>query len=126
MNTNPFYIHPRIIYLDMSIDELYKSTFINTCDVMIHAREVGETFGLSVAEFSSKNKPIITCNIGDIEHIHILGDKCIIYNSDYELSYILKNIKNIINTKNNWNAYTYYSPTNIMNMFDKIFTSYKN
>jgi hypothetical protein len=126
MNTNPFYIHPRIIYLDMSIDELYKSTFINTCDVMIHAREVGETFGLSVAEFSSKNKPIITCNIGDIEHIHILGDKCIIYNSDYELSYILKNIKNIINTKNNWNAYTYYSPTNIMNMFDKIFTTYKN
>jgi hypothetical protein len=93
---------------------------------MIHSRQIGETFGLSVAEFSCKNKPVITCNIGDIEHIHILGDKCIVYNSRFELSNILNNIKDIKNTKNDWNAYMNYSPINIMNMFDKIFTSYKN
>jgi hypothetical protein len=126
MNTNIFYNHPRIIYLNLSLDEIYKTKFINTCDAMIHARDIGETFGLSVAEFSSKNKPVITCNIGDIEHIHILGDKCIVYNSRFELSNILSNIKHITNTKNDWNAYMNYSPINIMNMFDKIFTSYKN
>ena len=31
---------------------------------MIHARDDGETFGLSIAEFSSMNKPIITYKPG--------------------------------------------------------------
>jgi len=69
MNTNKFYEHPKIIYLDINLDLDYKVKFINTCDVMIHARQMGETFGLSIAEFSIKNKPIITGNCGDLEHI---------------------------------------------------------
>ena len=95
MNTNKFYEHPRIIYLDVNIDLEYKSKFINTCDVMIHARSGGETFGLSIAEFSSKNKPIITCPCGDLEHIHILGDKAITYHSIEELLCIFNNIRTI-------------------------------
>jgi hypothetical protein len=117
MNTNKFYEHPRIIYLDINIDLNYKTKFINTCDVMIHARQIGETFGLSIAEFSSKNKPIITCNCGDLEHIKILGDKAIIYNSKEELINIFQNIKIILNTRCDWNAYKSYSPDNVMNLF---------
>ena len=41
------------------MDLNYKVKFINTCDAMIHARAMGETFGLAVAEFSKKNKPVI-------------------------------------------------------------------
>ena len=88
MNTNIFFKHPRIIYLDKNLDIEYKTKFINTCDAMIHARQMGETFGLSIAEFSIKNKPIITCPIGDLAHINFLGDKAIIYNSKEELIYI--------------------------------------
>ena len=117
MNTNKFYEHPRIIYLDRNLDLYYKVKFINTCDAMIHAREMGETFGLSIAEFSIKNKPIITCNCGELEHIKILGDKAIIYNSKESLLNIFNNIKNIINSRNDWNAYNYYTPINIMNLF---------
>jgi hypothetical protein len=126
MNTNKFYEHPRIIYLDKSLDLFSKVKFINTCDVMIHAREMGETFGLSVAEFSMKNKPIITCRCGDLEHIEILGDKAIIYNSFEELINIFTNIKSIINSRSNWNAYDlYYSPTYVMNLFKRyIFDKY--
>jgi len=117
MNTNIFYNHPRIIYLDKNIELDYKVKFINTCDAMIHARAMGETFGLSIAEFSIKNKPIITCSCGDLEHINILGDKAIIYNSTEELVTIFKNIKSIINSKTDWNAYKLYTPAYVMNLF---------
>jgi len=119
MNTNKFYEHPRIIYLDLNLDLYYKVKFINTCDAMIHARQMGETFGLSIAEFSIKNKPIITCNCGDLEHIKKLGDKAIIYNSKEEIINIFTNIKSIINSRNNWNAYMLYSPEYIMKLFKK-------
>ena len=125
MNTNKFYEHPRIIYLDRNLDLNYKVQFINTCDAMIHARQMGETFGLSIAEFSIKNKPIITCHCGDLEHIKILGDKAIIYNSSNELINIFKNIKTIIHSRSDWNAYTLYTPKYVMNLFETyIFNNY--
>jgi hypothetical protein len=125
MNTKKFYEHSRIIYLNKNLDLNYKVKFINTCDAMIHARLSGETFGLSIAEFSIKNKPIITCNCGDLEHIKILGDKAIIYNSSEELINIFKNIKSIKDSRTDWNAYKLYSPEYIMNLFKKyIFDKY--
>jgi hypothetical protein len=84
---------------------------------MIHARSDGETFGLSIAEFSIKNKPIITCNCGDKEHIKLLGDKAVIYNSKEELLHIFKNITEIINTRDDWNAYKLFTPLYVMNLF---------
>jgi len=120
MNTFQFYRHPRIIYLDRNVDLLYKVKFINTCDAMIHSRFMGETFGLSIAEFSIKNKPIITCPCGDLEHLKILGDKAILYTSKEQLINIFTNIKLIINSRNYWNAYHYYTPQNIMNLFKEI------
>jgi hypothetical protein len=117
MNTQKFYEHPRIIYLDKNLDLLYKSKFINTCDAMIHARSMGETFGLSIAEFSIKNKPVITSRCGDLEHIKILGDKAIVYNSKEELINIFRRIELIKGSRSDWNAYRLYSPENIMNIF---------
>lgn len=49
-----------IIFLPGTTDNQFKSNFINICDAMIHARDDGETFGLSIAEFASFHKPIIT------------------------------------------------------------------
>jgi len=117
MNTDKFYEHPRIIYLDKNVDMHYKVRFINTCDAMIHAREGGETFGLAIAEFSIKNKPIITCNSGDTEHIRILADRAILYHSVEELLEIFSNIKTIIHSRDDWNAYTLYSPEYVMGLF---------
>jgi hypothetical protein len=47
-----------IIFLPNIIDEIDKTTYINTCDAMIWARSGGETFGLAIAEFSINNKPV--------------------------------------------------------------------
>jgi hypothetical protein len=117
MNTKTFYEHPRIIYLDRNIDLFYKVKFINTCDAMIHARLGGETFGLSIAEFSIKNKPIITSMSGDLEHIRILGERAIIYNSMDDLIRIFDNISHTINSMTDWNAYKLYSPQYVMSLF---------
>jgi FkbM family methyltransferase len=121
-NTNIFYKHPRILYLDRIIDLEEKVKFINTCDAMIHARSDGETFGLAIGEFSSCNKPIITCrSFRDDSHIEILGEKGIIYTSEESLIEIFKNIKTIIKSRTDWNAYTEYSPEKVMKKFYDVF-----
>ena len=127
MNTNVFYTHPRVIYLDKNVDLVYKVKFINTCDAMIHARAMGETFGLSIAEFSIKNKPIITCPCGDIEHTHILGERAITYTSKEQLLDIFKNIITIKASRSDWNAYRKYSPEYVMGLFkSSIFDTLSN
>jgi beta-1,4-mannosyl-glycoprotein beta-1,4-N-acetylglucosaminyltransferase len=118
MNTAKFCEHPRVIYLEANIDEIYKTKFINTCSAMIHARAMGETFGLAIAEFSIMNKPIITCSCGDLEHLLILKEKAIVYNSEESLMKILKHIREILTLHTNWNCYSYFSPENIMGIFD--------
>ena len=120
MNTSPFYTHPNIIYLEPNVDIIYKTKFINTCNAMIHAGARGETFGLAIAEFSALNKPVITCPCGNLEHIKILGDKGIYYNSPSDLINIFYNITHIINSKTDWNAYRDYSPRKIMDLFKTI------
>ena len=118
MNTAPFFVHPNIIYLEKSLDLDRKVRFIQTCDAMIHARGEGETFGCAVAEFSSKNKPVITCSVGcDLEHIDILGNKAITYATKADVTRIFGNFDRIAAAGADWNAYRQYSAENVMETF---------
>jgi glycosyltransferase involved in cell wall biosynthesis len=122
VNTNKFYEHPQIIYLDKIIEPIEKVMFINSCDAMIHARSDGETFGLAVAEFSSLNKPVITCfSKKDNSHIEILGSKRIIYDTEEGLIKIFKNIRTIIKSRDDWNAYKEFTPEKVMTRFFDVF-----
>jgi len=117
MNTDVFYSHSNIIYLDRNIDTDYKVKFINTCDAMLHAREEGETFGMSIGEFSFMNKPVITTISKDNNaHLDILGNQAIIYTNYYELVNILKNFKYIIEDRKDFDAYKKFSPEYVMNL----------
>jgi hypothetical protein len=118
MNTSPFSSHPQIRYLPQSIDVEYKVAFINTCDAMIHARAEGETFGLSIAEFSIKNKPIITSSTGETEHLEILKEKAIVYNNKEDLVRIFDSLDDILCSRSDWNAYERFNPEAVMRMFD--------
>lgn len=60
VGTNLGIKHPRVIYYPPVINSKAKRAFINSCDAMIHARARGETFGISVGEFSVLGKPIFT------------------------------------------------------------------
>ena len=114
---------PNIIHHEKIIDLHKKVEFINTCDAMIHARQMGETFGAAVSEFSMRNKPIITCIGSDNEHINILKDKCFIYNDPSSLYNIFKHFVSNINEIRNkdWNQYKNYTPEKIMDKFNELF-----
>lgn len=121
MNTYEFISHPKVIFLPSSTDLTYKSKFINTCDSMIHARQQGESFGLSVLEFACKNKQIITYGLSpEKSHLLYLKNNCTIYNNENELDSIFKNI-----SKTNPFDTSYlndkFSPNAVMNIFKKIF-----
>ena len=126
LNTQTFFNHKKIIYLPKTISVEFKSLFIDTCDAMIHARKDGETFGLSVGEFSAANKPIITFSKSkDKEHLRILKNKSILYKNREELLNIFLTInKNFLENKN-WNCYTEYEPHRVMEKFDKLLISNK-
>ena len=134
MNGNAYFIfantrtfceaHAQIIHLDTIYDETAKIKFINTCDAMIHARSDGETFGLSIAEFSIKNKPVITTHSSipnSDAHIDMLGERAVIYRNKTELLTIFENTKQIAASRNDWNAYAGYNPESVMRQFMEVF-----
>jgi hypothetical protein len=120
--TEPFIEHERVIYLQGSSNLVDKVKFINTCDAMLHARFIGESFGLSCAEFSIKNKPVITW-IGSKErnHIDVLGEKGIYYNDSNDVLNILLNLDKIEINKNDWNMYNDYLPEKVIEKFKSVY-----
>jgi hypothetical protein len=122
MNTAPL-CEPmdNIIHLPMQLDPIEKVKFINTCDAMLHARKQGETFGLAVAEFSIKNKPVITNYIcKDRAHIHMLKDKGIYYLNGFHLKFILNRYEP--NPLKEYDAFSEkYNPVAVMQKFNEVF-----
>jgi hypothetical protein len=123
MNILPFCDkNENIIHLDGTWDLNQKSSFIDACDAMIHARSNGETFGYSIAEFSIKNKPVVTYkNVPEKSHIDILKNRGIYYSSPQELYDILNNLYDYIHYNDYYKSYDDFSPEKIMNKFNKIF-----
>jgi hypothetical protein len=121
MNTKKFCPElPNIIHIDKIIDLDKKVAFINSCDAMLWARTGGETFGLSIAEFSIKNKPVIATKVGDKAHVNFLGDKGIWYDENNLYQILTTLDKNSIQNYD-WNAYREFSPENVMSIFKRVF-----
>jgi hypothetical protein len=131
MNTQQFCdFLPNIIHIEKTIDLNRKVEFINTCDAMLHARHIGESFGLAIAEFSTKNKPIVTTpnfklnpNV-DIAHIYFLKEKGVWYNEDnlYSIltTFLTKENRDEI-AKKDWNAFKDYTPEKVIKQFKQVF-----
>ena len=130
VNTKPFSKDiSNIIYLDKIIDLHEKVKFINTCDAMIWGRSDGETFGSAIAEFSTKNKPVIACKyydksatgVFDIAHVALLGEKALWYKDEISLHTILTSFNKEEIVKKDWNAYRQYTPKKVMAKFNEIY-----
>jgi len=120
--TDKFIDHERVIFLPGSSDMNTKVRFINTSDAMLHARYVGESFGLSCAEFSIRNKPVITYEKSpERNHIDTLDEKGIYYENYSEILHILRNLdKKEINSLE-WNCYQEYAPEKVVQKFKEIY-----
>lgn len=128
LNTKPFIEHERVIYLPWTMDEEYKAKFINTCDAMIHGRWEGEIFSLSLAEFSFRNKPIVTWNPKNVPdhydtgHIYLMKNNAIYYENEKDLFEILTNLDRNKIKEYRWDEYCYtYNKNYVMNEFNEVF-----
>lgn len=120
VGTEPFTDHPNVKFINEIYSPQKKSNFINTCDAMLHARLRGESFGLSIAEFLSLNKPVFAWNGGyDKNHIGMLKGAGTLYNNEADLNYYLHNIKDF---KTNWcSLVSEYKPLPVMKKFSEVF-----
>ena len=122
LNINKFYNHPRIIFLKGTTDEVYKKKFVNTCDAMIYARSLGESFGLSCGEFAIQDKPIVSYrfNRHRSHKFNSFKGNFFEYKTFKELYFLLTNFK-----KNKRlikkNKYKKYSSKKVMREFNNIF-----
>lgn len=123
VNTCRFTNHPRVHYLPKIVDLDEKNRFINTCDAMIHAQSLGETFGISIGEFSVNNKPVVTYGgpVMNDNYKEILKDKAIYYHNEQECYSILKDFRKEDYTNRDINCYKDYTPEVVMKIFDEVF-----
>lgn len=122
MNTNPFCDPlPNIIHLPATAELEQKVRFINSCDAMLHARKQGESFGSAIAEFSARNKPVVTFKGGvDQAHLHQLGETGIYYESKQDLMHILGNFEP--DPGKDWDVYSErFAPGPVMEKFRDVF-----
>lgn len=125
MNISAFARHERIRFLPGNANMNYKVKFINTCDAMIHARGIGESFGLACGEFSIRNKPVITYALSpQRSHLDILGDKAIKYRGPKEIERILFGFDKTWSAGQHWDCYSeQFLPSPVMKKFKDVFLS---
>ncbi|SHL01993.1 glycosyltransferase family protein [Chryseobacterium polytrichastri] len=110
---------PNIIFLPPSSDIMMKLKFINTCDALLHARERGETFGITVAEFAIKGKPVITfADSPEKAHNMHLKDKAYYYRNEKELQDIILDSDLKLSAKE---LYEKFLPHPVMDTFKNVF-----
>ena len=126
MNVKPFMKpNKHAIFCDGTADPVVKRKFINTCDAMLYGRSQGETFGLSIGEFSICNKPILCPLIPepvDKNHLQLLNKGAITYTSAEQLIDVLTNWPSYRDRCDPSTAgYNLYTPRAVMEAFNTIF-----
>ena len=123
VNTPEFDHHPHIFFLPKIVDEKEKNRFISTCDAHLECNSLGHTFGLSMAEFSINNKPIIAYNgpVWNTAHFDILKDKALYYKDENEFYNILRTFNPKEWESKDNNCYREYSPEKVMKIFKEVF-----
>lgn len=116
--------HKKIIYFDSFTDMRIKTKFINTCDAMIHACSLGESFGLSILEFCHQNKPVITWTGGSWhkQHHENLGSKGLYYKDKSSVKEIMNKFSPSHHQTIDYKSIVDpFSPLKIMNQFNDVF-----
>lgn len=121
MNAPVWDDHPQIIHISPSTDLETKQQYIQSCDAMIVPETMGHTFGLSIAEFSIHNKPIVCYNgpVWNTTHLEILGDIGVYFSTEEGLYGILNAFDVEVWKNKDLNAYRDYSPEKIIRLFEE-------
>jgi hypothetical protein len=121
ISTNEWIQHPNVKFVKEIHNRQQKSNFINTCDGMIHARAMGESFGIAIAEFLSLGKPTLAWEGGhDQNHTLMLKDSGLLYNPS-NVEQKMLNIRDYA-TSEDWTQRTVeFKPEAVMTKFKEVF-----
>jgi len=120
-NTDMKRQHKQIISLPPIYFPHEKRKFINSCDVMLHAREFGETFGIACGEFALCGKPVLTYGKSfELSHIQMLRHP-LLYNDPKELTDLIARVASGELPKEDGGAYQNCTPEKVMQIFDRQF-----
>ena len=127
LNINKFYKHPRVKFFKGTTNEPFKKKFLNSCDVMLYGRSLGESFGLACGEFGIINKKIISYRFNRHKsHKFNLNKKQFLeYGSYDELLNLLFKISKSKQGKFYDNKYKSYNTRFAMKKFNEIFIKRK-
>lgn len=125
MNTNKFYDHKQIVHVPATTDMEYKARFTNTCDAMIHARRMGESFGLAICEFLAAGKPVFAFAGGaDQHHVDLLKNTGNLYTSINDLNNLIAGfnpLKEYARCSEYRKIVEPFLPDNVMRKFKEVF-----
>ena len=121
-NTEEFHKHPNIIHVNPFFGKPAKAGFILACDAMIHARKLGESFGLSICEGLFYNKPVLASETGyDLNHLELLKNTELLYNEETLEKKIL-NLPSVVEQNYYYDTIVEpFSGANVMPTFTNIF-----
>jgi len=123
-NIMPFLDHPRAIFLPKILEEQAKADYLMCLDAMIHARQMGESFGMALCEALSVGKPVLSWNGGhDQNHVQILRDTNWLYQnqSDLERAVIELRDNNADYVPEAQSLVEQYTPTRVVQRFRDVF-----
>lgn len=125
MNTSRFCPSlPNVIHLSASYDLSRKVKFINTCNAMIHARAMGESFGLAVSEFLFFDKPVISWTGGnDQNHRVMLEHTGLMYSDVDDFFRLISNMSFDYKPGTFKSIVDEFSPERVMNRFNEKYLS---
>lgn len=124
VNTEKFYIHNQIHFLDKIIDNDIKNKYICTLDAYIEASTLGHSFGIACGEVSVNNIPIIlyeSNNLWNRAHIDIIGDKGIYFTDIDSFYHIITTFNKFDYINKDLNAYKDYCSKNVIKLFKEKF-----
>jgi glycosyltransferase involved in cell wall biosynthesis len=122
-NTQPFCDLPNVLFLGPFWGNEQKSNYINACDAFVHARWLGESFGLAIAESLFFNKPVLACENGfDGNHVEMLKPYDLIYKFEDEQDMYnrLISLRDKVGVDYR-SSVEKYNPRNVMEQFKRVF-----
>lgn len=120
-NTEKFVDHPRAIFMPAFFGQQQKSNFINACDAMLHARTLGESFGLSICEFLFWDKPVLAWEGGfDRNHYDLLKKHDLIYSNEDDLYKKILSLRDLCG-KNYRSIVDQFGPYPVIKKFEAVY-----
>lgn len=121
INTNKFADHPRIKFVPAIIDLQNKVNALTSADFFIHARMMGESFGMAILEAMRCRIPVLAWQGGrDLNHTRLLTPSSL-YTSAADLALKISKIKEYTSVEENYRKSLEFGRNEVVEKFERIF-----